>query len=207
MSFRVIASCLAALLLAFAGEPAFAHHPTGGAVPQTLWHGLLSGLGHPLIGVDHLAFIVGIGLIAGIQGVGLAVPMAFVAASLAGVLAGQAGTAIASIEALVAGTVALAGLAMALRFAPGRSAWLVLAAAAGLLHGLVYGETVVGAEATPVAAYLIGLAAVQGAIAVAAHHMGTLWRGNPFLESRARGAGVVLGLIGASYIAIALTAA
>jgi urease accessory protein len=36
-----------------------------------------------------------------------------------------------------------------------------------VLHGLALGETVIGAEPTPIAAYLAGLAFVQAAIVVA----------------------------------------
>ena len=41
---------------------AFAHHPLGGAAPETMLHGFLSGVGHPLIGFDHLAFVFAIGV-------------------------------------------------------------------------------------------------------------------------------------------------
>jgi len=37
----------------------------------------------------------------------------------------------------------------------------------GVFHGYAYGEAVVGAEPTPIFAYLVGLALVQAAIAVA----------------------------------------
>ena len=58
---KTIGLSLATLL---AATPALAHHPMGGEVPQTFWHGLLSGFGHPVIGIDHLAFVVAIGLAA-----------------------------------------------------------------------------------------------------------------------------------------------
>ena len=45
-------------------QPALAHHPFGGETPRTIAEGLLSGLGHPVIGLDHLAFTVAIGTIA-----------------------------------------------------------------------------------------------------------------------------------------------
>src|SRR5262244_1869797 len=50
------ATLAGALLLA---DPAFAHHLMGGRMPSTFVEGLLSGLGHPVIGIDHLAFLVG----------------------------------------------------------------------------------------------------------------------------------------------------
>ena len=40
--------------LAMAGSAA-AHHPTGGRMPANVLDGFLSGIGHPVIGPDHLA--------------------------------------------------------------------------------------------------------------------------------------------------------
>jgi urease accessory protein len=40
--------------------------------------------------------------------------------------------------------------------------------AVGLIHGYVLGESIYGAEASPLAAYFIGLAAIQSAVALAA---------------------------------------
>jgi hypothetical protein len=57
-------TAFSALLVLSATAGASAHHPMGGTTPQTLWHGLLSGFGHPVIGLDHLAFVVAMGLLA-----------------------------------------------------------------------------------------------------------------------------------------------
>ena len=45
-------------------------------------------------------------------------------------------------------------------------ALLGLFALAGLLHGYALGESIVGAEPAPLAAYLIGLAVIQSGIAL-----------------------------------------
>jgi urease accessory protein len=44
--------------VALLAEPAFAHHLMGGRTPSTFADGLLSGLGHPIIGLDHFAAVV-----------------------------------------------------------------------------------------------------------------------------------------------------
>ena len=43
---------------------ALAHHPLAGAPMTTLQEGLLSGIGHPILGLDHLFFILLVGVIA-----------------------------------------------------------------------------------------------------------------------------------------------
>lgn len=64
----LIGGALGTMLLA---GPAWAHHAMGGEVPGTFAEGLLSGLAHPVIGLDHLAFILAVGLIAASLGAGL----------------------------------------------------------------------------------------------------------------------------------------
>ena len=59
-------------------SPAAAHHPLGGGVPSNFFEGFLSGLAHPVIGFDHLAFIVAIGLVAALKPQGWLMPIAFV---------------------------------------------------------------------------------------------------------------------------------
>ncbi|MDZ4789878.1 MAG: HupE/UreJ family protein [Hyphomicrobiales bacterium] len=58
---RIVAAIFMVLLLAASAMSAFAHHMEDGEMPKTLAAGLMSGLGHPIIGLDHFAFIVGAG--------------------------------------------------------------------------------------------------------------------------------------------------
>ena len=48
----------------------------------------------------------------------------------------------------------------------GRPGYLHGGAIAGLAHGYAFGESIFGAERTPLAAYLVGLVVVQSAIAI-----------------------------------------
>lgn len=152
--------------LVFFAQPAQAHHPFGGEAPKTILEGLLSGLGHPVIGLDHLAFIVAIGLVAAAQGQrGRWLPLAFVIATVAGTGLHLASWNLPALEVVITLSVVGCGLVLALgrRF----NGWglAAVAAFAGLFHGFAYGEAVIGAEMTPLLAYLIGFAAVQWAIA------------------------------------------
>lgn len=152
---------------------ALAHHPMGGATPATFMQGLLSGIGHPILGPDHLAFVVGLGLLAGVAGFGPLLPALFVAAMAAGLGLHLAGLDIPAVELLVAGSVVLIGLAL-WRQRKERGTWLEggAFALAGLFHGYAFAETVIGSEATPIVAYIAGLAATQLAIALAAYALG-----------------------------------
>jgi len=73
-----------ALLVLLVAVPAYAHHPMGGVTPSSFGEGLLSGIGHPIIGIDHLAFVIGIGLAASFLSRGMAMPAFFVGATLLG---------------------------------------------------------------------------------------------------------------------------
>lgn len=159
---------LAATLLLAGANAAAAHHAMGGATPTTFMDGFLSGIGHPVIGIDHLAFIIAIGIAAAFVSGGTGIIAGFIAASSLGVLAHVAELDVPLVEMLVAASVIVAGAALAIGFTSARGAWLLLAVIAGLFHGYAFGETVVGAERTVIGAYLIGLALVQAAIAVLA---------------------------------------
>jgi urease accessory protein len=156
-----------ALLLVSFTVPAFAHHAMGGQLPSTFAEGFLSGLGHPVIGLDHLAFIVAAGVVAGIAGLGLWMPVVFVVASILGVSIHLQEVNLPAVELLIALSVVVIGILLAGDWSKlGRGAWAAIFAAAGLLHGYAYGESIVGAEPAPLWAYLAGLAIIQSAIAV-----------------------------------------
>lgn len=167
---------LAAAAAALASGPALAHHPMGGALPLTLGQGLLSGLGHPVIGPDHLAAVLAAGLLAAAAGATALLPLAFVLASLAGVGLHLALVDLPLAETLVAVSVVAFGLALLAQRLPRR--WGVFLAAAfaavGIVHGYAYGESIVGAEPAPLYAYLLGLALVQTGLATAAFLGGRL---------------------------------
>lgn len=156
---------LAALALMAVAGPAYAHHPMGGVTPSTFMEGFLSGIGHPVIGVDHLAFIIAIGIAAAFTRGGFGIIAAFIAASTVGVLSHVAELNIPLVEPLVAASVIVAGAALAAGMTSASIGWLILAAIAGLFHGYAFGEAAVGAERTVIGAYLIGLALIQIAIA------------------------------------------
>lgn len=203
---------MAPAILAASSASVLAHHPMGGTTPETFLHGLLSGIGHPILGLDHFAFIVGIGLLAGITGFGLVLPILFVAAMTAGLAWHVAGIGIPYVELLVALSVLAIGVAIAWRHAAGSKLVATAFATAGLLHGFALGETAIGAEATPLAAYIVGLCVTQMTVAALAWQLA---RGQAHVGANAsevvprpvpayvRTAGIAIAVIGLGHAVLA----
>ena len=145
---------------------ASAHHVMGGKIPTTFAEGFLSGLGHPVIGPDHLAFLLAIGVAVGVGGLNLVLPLLFVVASAIGVTLHVNGVNLPGAEIVVAVSVLFAGFLIARGRALPVSLWAILFAAAGLFHGYAFGESIFGAERSPLHAYLLGLIIVQSALTV-----------------------------------------
>lgn len=160
----VRAGVAAAGLLAAA--PALAHHPMGGETPQTLTQGLLSGLAHPVIGLDHLAFLVVAALLAfTLSGVARwLAPAAFVGGTIGGTLIHVQALDLPAAELLVAASVLLGGALVLSARRLGAGSLLLLLAGAGLLHGYAYGESIVGADQVVLGGYLAGFAVIQYAV-------------------------------------------
>jgi len=199
MKAAITRSGFIALLLSMAATaPAFAHHPMGGQTPQTFMNGLLSGLGHPIIGLDHLAAVVGVGILAGLAARGIVPVLAFSAAVIAGVVVHLAGIGLPAGEFLVGLSTLVIGGLVIVRSKLSPALAVSLFALAGVVHGHALGEAIVGAEPTPVAAYLAGLFVVQSALAVAAYAATLAAMSRP---SRALGIsvmGAVVAVIGAA---------
>ena len=157
--------------------PAFAHHVMDGKLPVTFPQGLLSGLGHPIIGLDHFAAVLAVGGVAALHRKGAALAIGFVVAMMIGVAVHVRGASVPGAEILVALTVIVLGVALVRRRQMPSGAVLALFSLAGLIHGYALGESIFGAEPAPLAAYLIGLAAIQGAIALGAMSLARTFAG------------------------------
>jgi urease accessory protein len=138
----------------------------GGATPTTVFEGAVSGLAHPVIGLDHLAFNVALGLVAAFTASAFRVPMAFILSTTVGVLLHSTTLSLPLTEVIVALSVLAVGLAFVLNRLPEPRLWILFAAAAGVFHGYAFGEAVGDAEAAVVAAYVGGLAATQFLLAL-----------------------------------------
>lgn len=164
-----IASLLALPLLN--AVPAYAHHPLAGAPMETFSQGVLSGIGHPVLGFDHLFFVIAVGVAAAFTGRQLLAPLFYLAAMVAGVLLCVSGLALPAVEHVIAASIVVLGSLVLM----GRRLSLptagALFAGAGLFHGWAFGQSIAGAEAAGaavLAGYLIGLLALQWLVAVGA---------------------------------------
>ncbi|NEO30017.1 MAG: HupE/UreJ family protein [Symploca sp. SIO3C6] len=163
---------LAAISLLLLANRALAHHPFGGKTPSNFFEGFLSGIGHPIIGIDHFVFVVAIGLLLAIKPRAILIPVAFVLATLAGTGIHLLSLDLPAAELFISASVLISGIILAMKDSPNSIAIATLAAIAGLFHGYAYGEAIVGAEMTPLVAYLLGFALIQLAIALVACQVG-----------------------------------
>jgi urease accessory protein len=156
----------ASLALLAMSESALAHHPTGGVTPQTFLHGLFSGIGHPIIGLDHLAFIVAAGAIAAGFARGYLMPLAFMASGAVGAWLHWNSMSVPGAELAVAMSVITLGLVLLIGQKLPAALVAAIFAISGFFHGFALFESIIGAEMAPLGAYLVGLAVSQFGVAL-----------------------------------------
>jgi urease accessory protein len=185
LTVMLIPAALAAL-----SPPAFGHHLMGGKMPSTFTEGILSGLGHPVIGIDHFAAVVAIGCLAAAHRAGAALAVAFVAAMMCGVAVHLQAVTVPAAEIMVALSVFALGTILLRRRDLPLAAALALFVVVGLIHGYALGESIYGAERTPLVAYLLGLAVIQSVVALAAMGIARGFAKSDAVKLRLIGAGV-----------------
>ncbi len=163
---------LAGVLLTTFASPALAHHPLGGMPMETFGHGLLSGIGHPLLGFDHLFFVIAMGVAALFTGRKYLTPAAYIGGMLVGCYAMYAGIglpmkeAVIALSLLVVGGIVLSGRGLS------AGAFTALFLVFGLFHGSAFGDAMAAQEGgvggAVLIGYLIGLGALQYGVALAA---------------------------------------
>lgn len=162
----------AAVIALFTPTLAFAHHPLGGMPMVTFADGLLSGVGHPILGFDHLFFVALVGIAALYTKQRFTSPAAYIVAMLLGCYAMSTGIGLPAKEIIIGlsllalGAVVLSGKALGLLPA------IAIFAGFGLFHGSAFGDAIASQEAgvggQVLAGYLLGLSVIQYAIALSA---------------------------------------
>ena len=180
------------LLVAF---PASAHHGMGAELPTDFFQGFISGIAHPLIGIDHFAFILSVGLLAATQQKGIFIPISFVLAAMLGAGIHLAGFNTSGIELWVSGSVLLFGILLSLKNRPNTTTIVLLSAIAGIFHGYAYGESIFGAESTPLFAYLLGFTVIQLLVIMVIFALG-----KKMLSGQSQSLGLVLSGVGLAFL-------
>jgi len=177
--------------------PVFAHHPMGGTLPESFFQGFISGLAHPIIGLDHLAFILSFGIIIMYSNARLILASCFVLCSLIGVLLTLYNFALPFNEIFIALSVVLAGLMVMKGKKLNILIPVSLGILAGLFHGFAFGKAVIGAEQTPIIFYLIGIAAIEFLLILGTSYI--ISKVN-FLSLKSRFSGVVFVGVGLMFV-------
>lgn len=161
-----------AAAFALAATPALAHHPLAGAPMETFTHGLLSGVGHPLLGFDHLFFIIAVGIAAALTGRLLTAPLGYLAGMLGGCALVLANVGLPAVELVIALSLVVAGGLLMTGRTLGAPLVMGLFGVLGLFHGWAFGGSITGVEGAlanaVIVGYFLGLAAIQWLVAVIA---------------------------------------
>ena len=199
---KALAIAIAFSFLVFA-SPASAHHPMGGRVPSNFFEGFMSGLAHPVIGLDHLAFIVAIGLVASIKTQGILIPISFVLSAMLGTGLHLLGINLPVVELVVSASILLFGVLLASKNSPNALVIVGLSAIAGLFHGNAYGEAIFGAQTTALVSYLVGFTLIQLVISGASFFAGKKVLSGDFggVSPNLRSSGLVICGICAAFLA------
>jgi urease accessory protein len=185
---------------------AWAHHFMGDALPQTFTQGLLSGLGHPLIGLDHAAFIVASGFFLALLDRGMIGVLVLIGGTLVGAAMHLLGIDVPGGEVGIALSVILIG-ALVIARRKIELTWMAAGlAVAGVLHGHAYAESIFGAEPTPLGAYLAGFSLIQLAVASAAFwiHRRIIAARESWAKPVAVGLGGAVGAVGIAFLALSI---
>jgi urease accessory protein len=193
-SITAFKACSATLLMMLVPAPSALAHE-GASLPNSLKHGFL----HPLLGIDHLAAMVAVGLLSAVslRGAIWRLPLAFVCALLVGGVAGFNGLELVSVELWIMGSLILMGVVLITTKSVGLRWALVAVSLFGFAHGNAHGlELPAGVSAT---AFTAGFTAASILCHLAGVSLGILAQRSRFSASMLRvggaflvGAGVLL---------------
>jgi urease accessory protein len=136
--------------------------------PLTFSQGLLSGLAHPIVGLDHLAVAIAVGCLAARQARGAWLAIGYLAATMIGAAAHIGEATVAGAEIFVALSVIALGAVLLRTESLRTDIAIALFACTGLVHGYALGEPIAAADAAPRNGYFIGLTLIQSTIVFAA---------------------------------------
>lgn len=197
MNARFPAQALVASALLIATSAASAHAPTDIA------GGFSSGFLHPLLGWDHVAAMVAVGLWGAFLGKPAIwiLPVVFPLVMAVGGALGVAGVALPGVEVGIAGSALVLGLMVLLGARPPLPVAAVLVGIFAVFHGHAHG-TELPHSASPLA-YSVGFVLSTGLLHLAGIAFGLL-TGLRFGNTLVRAVGAVIAVAGALFLARAI---
>lgn len=200
---KITVATIALISTVLIATPVFAHHAFGEIVPSNGVEGFLSGLAHPMIGLDHFAFVIAVGLLAATKRQGFWLPVAFLLSALGGTGLHLLTLNLPAPEVFISFSVLAFGIMLAMQNRPNLPVLVGLGTIAGLFHGYAYGEAIIGASMAPLVAYLAGFTIIQLVIALSSYFIAKQIFNKP--ESlRLRYAGFILCGAGAAFLSAAI---
>jgi urease accessory protein len=205
-NLRAIAiATISSIALLWSTQQAIAHHAMGGEIPTNFIEGFISGLAHPIIGLDHFAFVVASGLIAARLVNGIYIPIFFILTAMLGTGIHLLKLDLPFPEVLIACSVIAFGTILASKNTRHLQTKLsvgvitTIAAIAGIFHGYAYGESIVGAQMSSLFAYLAGFSIIQSIVALS-----SLFLGKTMLSKLGDRPSVILQFLGLTVGAIGM---
>ena len=194
--FRCLPFAIAGLVLP---QAAFAHEQVG------VGGGLVSGLLHPLTGMDHLIAMVAVGIWGAQLGVPAiwVLPITFPLVMAIGGVLGILHVPLPMPEVMIALSALILGAAVAVRMRLPFAAAAAIVAVFAIFHGYAHGAEL-PKSADPLA-YGVGFVVSTGLLHLCGITIGTLTRW-PSGERLIQGLGVVIALLGGYFLALSLGA-
>jgi urease accessory protein len=194
--FRCLPLAIAALVLP---QAAFAHEQVG------VGGGLVSGLLHPLTGMDHLIAMVAVGIWGAQLGAPAiwVLPITFPLVMAIGGVLGILHVPLPLPEVMIALSALILGAAVAVRMRLPFTAAAAVVAVFAIFHGYAHGAEL-PKSANPLA-YGVGFVVSTGLLHLCGITIGTLTRW-PAGERLIQGLGVVIALLGGYFLALSLGA-
>ena len=196
---RVLPYLAIALAITALGQPAFAHEQAG------VGGGLVSGLLHPLTGMDHLIAMVAVGIWGAQLGVPAiwVLPITFPLVMALGGVMGVLHIPLPMPEVVIALSALVLGVAVAMRLRLPFAAAAAVVAVFAIFHGHAHGAELPG-SANPLA-YGVGFVVATGLLHLCGITIGTLTRW-PVGARLLQGLGVLIAALGCYFLAQSLGA-
>ncbi|BAQ59676.1 nickel-binding accessory protein UreJ-HupE [Geminocystis sp. NIES-3708] len=183
---------------------ALVSYNTENILPDNFYTGLMAGLAHPIIALNHLTFIIGVGLLGSLCSWGIIIAVVFVLTSILGTFVNLMSINLPVPELIISLSVSTIGLMLAKSKLPKNFTAITLTLIAGIFHGYSYGESIIGAKNTPLFAYITGFVSIQVIVIFCYYKFSKLWQ-NKSSDNSSPSSSLIVRLIGCGIFGMGIT--